>query len=688
MNKVTNAGTAGRQKLGHKRPADFDRFWFGAAYYPEHWNEATRCRDPERMAAAGFNMVRMAEFAWALMEPVEGTFDFTLFDDTIARLGEKGIKTLLCTPTAAPPRWLTRQHPDTLRVNADGVALAHGSRQQCCHASPVFRKHSRRITQAMADHFRGNRHVVGWQTDNEFHCHFSECHCPSCQRGFQEFLRGKFKGDIGALNQAWGTIFWSLTYASFEEIATPRPGKPTFTNPAHELDYHRYLSDAVTRFQHDQVEILRTANPQWWLTHNGLFSHIDYRGAFSEDLNVLGYDSYPMFCYDPVERPARHAFCLDRARAWTGNFIIPEMQSGPGGQASFFQDHPEPGELRKMTYAAVARGADALLYFRWRSCRFGAEEYWCGILDHDDRPRRRFDEVQRVGMEMKRIGPAILGTHVAVEVGIAAADAAVNAAHQTLSFGLPGADDVTASVHQAFYERGYAVGLVHPADDLAGVKLYVVPHWEMFDPAWVPALERYVREGGVLVVGARTASRNLDNNVVPETVPGCLRELAGVTVEEYGRQNLPGLRPLVIKVGGQGVTTQHWYEGLRLDKGTLPLAKWASRHVKGQAAVSFRRVGKGAVVYVGSYLTPELTKLLLPVLVKQARLKPQWPSCPEGVEVVQRQAGARRVWFFINHRDTVAVLSKLPRGQNLLTGKRAPVRGKLAARDVLVLEEK
>ena len=90
---------------------------------------------PSAWLAAGWNMVRMAEFAWDLIEPQPGQYDFSLFDQTIQRLGEQGIVTMLCTPTATPPRWLTYAYPEMLRVDANGVRMQHGSRQQACYAN-------------------------------------------------------------------------------------------------------------------------------------------------------------------------------------------------------------------------------------------------------------------------------------------------------------------------------------------------------------------------------------------------------------------------------------------------------------------------------------------------------------------------------------------------------------------------
>jgi len=664
---MNNFKPLGRVNLSHKRPANFDRFWFGAAYYPEHWDAATREHDAARMAAAGFNLVRIGEFAWDRLEPVAGRYDFALFDDTIARLGARGVQTMFCTPTAAPPVWLTRRQPEILRVTEHGSTLEHGSRQHACHASPIFRDHSRRITRALAEHFRDNPHVVAWQTDNEFHCHFSECHCPNCQTAFPEFLQLRYAGDIAALNRAWGTAFWALTYRDFAEIRTPKRDKPTFLNPAAQLDYYRYLSDAVTQFQHDQVAILRATQPRWFITHNGLFPHIDYRGPFTQDLDVLGYDCYPMFCNSADWRPYSHAFGLDATRAWSGNFIVPEQQSGPGGQAPYFHDNLEPGELRKFTYVSIARGADSLLYFRWRSCRFGAEEYWCGILDHNNVPRRRYAEVQQIGAELQKLGPALRGTHVHIDAAIAGADLVNNDAHQTLPYGLPGPGEIAGHIHANLYRDGYAVGLAHPTDDLRDVKLFVIPHWVVFDPAWVPALERWVRAGGTLVIGARTATRDLHNNVVAEIIPGCLRDLAGVTVEEYSRINLPAQRSKHLVIAGKSAVAEHWCEIVVPAAGTKSLAKWRGRHFAGRTAVSLRNVGSGHVIYAGTYLSTPVVELLLPALVKLAGLKPLW-TVPRGVEVVRRQAVRKQLWFFINHTDRpvqfktpAGKLAKLPR---------------------------
>jgi beta-galactosidase len=682
---ASRAVLAERLPPSHLRPSPLRELYWGVAYYPEHGEIATLDQDAERMLAAGMNTVRLGEFAWDLMEPEEGRYDFAFFDDVIARLGARGIRTILCTPTAAPPRWLTVAHPEVLRVDAAGVVQRHGSRQHASTASDVYRDYSRRITHAMAQHFRDNPHVVGWQTDNEFNCHFSEDYSAGAQQAWITFLRAKFHDDIRALNRAWGTAFWTQTYRSFEDVPLPAHGRPTHLNPAHRLDYARFIAWTVARFQHDQVKILRAVQPRWWLTHNGLFRLVDYRGPFGRDLDVLGYDVYPMFTWDPRQRGATQAWALDAARAWTGNFFIPEHQSGPGGQTDYFHDNPEPGELRRMLYTSFAHGADGALLFRWRSARFGAEEYWTGVLDHDNVPRRRYDEVAQFGRELQRIAPALLGTHVAIDVAVAATDFDNTYGHEALHFKLPSPDEVAAGLHGAFWRRGYRVGVVHPGDTLEGLKLYILPHLALFDPAWLPSLEAWVRAGGVLVVGARTGTKDLDNNVVTDLLPGVLRPLVGATVIEYGRQNAPEQRPLELEIAGRNVRSSEWYEQLEPAPGTEVWARWASRHQRGSAAITLHRVGQGAVMYVGTYLTGAVADALVPEIAKLAHLEPALSGAPEGVEVVRRETADRQLWFLVNHTEQEQVMRNAPAGRELVADRESTGDLRLPPRGVAVI---
>lgn len=669
----------------HLRPVPLNSFLFGVCYYPEHWDAETRRLDAERMQAAGITVVRLAEFAAEILEPAAGQFDFRIFDDTIAELARHGIQTILGTPTAAPPRWFSVAHPDACAVDAGGQPLQHGSRQHISLSHTAFREYSQRVTKALAEHYAENPHVIGWQTDNEYHCHFSEDHSESTQAEFREFLQEKYQQDIQALNQAWGNEFWALAYSDFEEISTPKDARPCYPNPSQHLDYFRFLSWRVTRVQHEQVQILRTFQPRWFIFHNGCFAHMDYRGAFARDLDFLGYDSYPGFSFDVTRRASDHAFNLDRTRAWSGNFIIPEHQSGPGGQAPYFHDNPEPGEIRKLTYASLAHGADGILYFRWRTCRVGAEEYWCGVLDHDNVPRRRYDEIQQIGGEMAKLGPVLLGTSVRMDVGVAYGDFDAMEARSTLPMGLPSLSNHAEEIHRWFYQQHFAVGCVHPADVLDGLKMLILPHWEVMDPVWLPHLQAFVEQGGILVLGARCATRDANNHVIAETPPGFLQELAGLRVEEYSRKNKAEQRAWVMQWGERTLTAEGWVEILAPAEGTEVLATWTTRHAAGTPAITSRKVGKGRALYVGTLMTETFMETFGDALVELGALEPVLPGLPDEVEAVVRFDGKGELLFVINHADSPQEVRGLPVGSVLVGEVPSQDSLNLPAYGVLVL---
>ena len=681
------------------RPLNLDQFLLGAPHYPEHVDESLWQRDAERLAASGANTVRMGEFAWNIWEPMEGRFSFDLFDRAIAVLGKEGIKTILCTPTATPPRWLTVNYPEVLRVDANGRVAGHGSRQHADTTSPVFRTHSRRITRAMADHYRDNPHVIGWQTDNELNTTASESYSASCRLEFQKYLSHVYP-DIHAVNHAWGGHFWALAYDTFAQIDLPRQMAPGFISPGHLQDYHRFLAHATAMFQHDQVEILRATNPDWFIFHNlGNLADIDFRGQFGQDLDFIGFDIYPML-YDEFRRTGglgpTQALHLDLCRAYSGNFIVPEQASGFGSQPGFSTMTPEPGEMRRMALSSVARGADGLMFFRWRPAHFGAEIYWMGVIDHDDVPRRRYEEATQFFGEMNRLAPEILGTHVRMDVGIAGADFDNQEAHKTYPMGMPSPLEDAILLHRHCYTQGIACGFIHPEDDLTRLKVLYVPHWVMWKPEWTARVDAFVAQGGTLILSALTATRDVHNHIPTEQAPVGLSALAGVKVYEFGRLAGPdasGLFPpwpdryvgayapgsvpdaasasrkYRFSFGNQEFTAGHLYEKLELAPGTEVLGQWTNRWLEGSPAITSRKHGKGRVVYVGTYLTPELAAQLAETVCQPAGAVPLLPHLPEGVEVSVRQAEDRVLYFIQNTTDLTVLVKGVVAGTDLLTGQ-------------------
>ncbi|OWW04038.1 beta-galactosidase [Rhizobium sp. R72] len=681
------------------RTLNIDEFLIGAPHYPEHVDERYWQRDAERMAAAGFNTVRLGEFAWHILEPREGTFDFTLFDRAIDVLGAHGIKTVFCTPTATPPRWLTSTYPEVLRVDHNGRVATHGSRQHADTNSPVFRTHSKRITKALADHYRDNPHIIGWQTDNELNTTVSTSYSEASEREFRRYLHDTYR-DIASLNFAWGGNFWATAYDNFGQITAPRQNNPGFPAPGHVQDYHRFLAQATAAFQHDQVEILRAANPDWFIFHNlGRLEDIDFRGQFGQDLDFLGFDIYPML-YDEMRRTGGHAATqalhLDVCRAFSGNFIVPEQASGFGSQPGFSTMTPEPGEMRRMAMSSVARGADGLMFFRWRPAHYGAEIYWMGIIDHDDVPRRRYQEAAEFASDIAKIKSDLSGTTVRMDVGIAGADFDNQEAYKTYPIGLPSPMEDAVHLHRYCYANGIACGFIHPQDDLSKIKLLYVPHWVMWKPQWDAKVEEFVKHGGTVVFGAMTGTRDVNNHIPTVQAPGItLSKLCGVRVEEFGRVVEPGAGGLfglqATEYGMHNPATQlqsssadrrysfvlgnreheaaHLYEILDADSDVEVLGKWTSRFATGRAMITSRSFGAGHAVYMGTYLTPWLVDGLADQLFSRAGIAPLVANLPPTVEVSVREGKDRMLMFVINTGEAPVTITSLPSGTDLLTGE-------------------
>src|SRR5260221_5290238 len=192
-------------------------FNFGVDYYPEQWPEDRWPEDTRLMAEAGFNVVRLAEFAWSKMEPRDGQFDFDWLDRAISVLAAQGMCMVLGTPTASPPPWMMRAHPDLFRVREDGVRVTYGNRRTYCPNNPIYREYSRRIVGCVAERYANHPAVIGWQIDNEFG---DRCYCPVCTRAFQDWLCTRYQS-LDVLNAKWGTIFWSHVYTDWSEIPVP-----------------------------------------------------------------------------------------------------------------------------------------------------------------------------------------------------------------------------------------------------------------------------------------------------------------------------------------------------------------------------------------------------------------------------------------------------------------------------------
>lgn len=622
-----------------------ERIRFGVDYYPEHWPKERWEKDAGLMKELGIQVVRMAEFAWQKMEPRLGEFHFEWLDEAVNLLGTYGILTILGTPTAAPPAWIIEQNRDILPVDSKGEQKSFGGRHHDCQSNGRYREHIRRLVRAMAEHFKDNPYVIGWQIDNELgNSHEDLCMCESCRRAFHRWLEEKYQ-TIEKLNESWGTVFWSQTYDSFEQIPLPRQ-TPTVHNPSLLLDWKRFCSDLVTDFQRMQIELIRSIAPHQKITHNlmGFYDKTDYF-KLAKDLDFVSNDQYPTGYYfdAPGQPPYEVAACMDFIRSVKKqNFWMMELESGATG-GNIIGANPKPGQNRLWTAQCVAHGADTIVYFRWRTCLFGAEQFWHGILPHSGIPGRRYYEIQDTIRQLTPVMEDTRGIVNRAEVGILFSydeDWAIRLQPQHPKVGYVG---TILHYYSAVYRRNIPVDFLSVEEEFQDYKVLIAPLLYLMNDELEEKLIRYVKQGGTLVLTMRTGVMDFQNVCMSERpLPGKLSEAAGVEVEEY--DCLLG-RTVVLEYEGQKGTARKWCDLLK-PVGARTLAVYGSDYFAGRAAVTVNVFGKGNVFYVGTEPDERTMDWLMGKLLSGVSLG---EGQGEDVELTVRRGRKWDYLFLLNH---------------------------------------
>lgn len=626
----------------------------GVDYYPEQWDISIMEEDLANIKELGSNVIRIGEFAWHLMEKEEGKYDFSFFDTVIKKANEYGLKVIFGTPTATIPAWLVKKYPEILSEFENGEKRTFGGRHIYCFNSEVFYKYSEKIIRELANHYKDEKNIVAWQIDNEFgHEGSDECYCPKCHRAFQEFLRNKFNNSIDELNKTYGTTFWSQEYNSFEEIPVPKKTITTH-NPALRLDWERFRSKSIVDYSNFQVELLKSIIPDCVVIHDfpggGLDKHVDY-SKVAQKLNVVAFNNYPVWGgqKEPIP-PHEIAFGLDYIRGLKReNFWITEAIMGAQGHdiTGFL---PRPNQAKMWSCQGMARGCSSLIYFRYRGATKGAEQFCYGILDADNKKRRKFYEV-------KDFFHNIIKYEDILEHPIKSKVAIVYDYDSLASFRIQ-KQSILLDCHQEmkkfykpFYDSNIMVDIISEDKDFSEYKILILPVMIIWKKELTEKVKEFAKNGGIVVVTYRTAVKDIDNNLtLGEMLPVGYNDFVGAYVEEieslqeYNSLDLEG-EGIFNGIKGKGGI----FRDMLVSKGAEVLFRYNDKFYDTFSAVTKNSYGKGKVYYIGCSPEEAILKLIVDDILNSAELSKI--LSPDNVEIVVRENGDKQIKIYINHND-------------------------------------
>ena len=626
-----------------KMPAGIN---IGVDYYPEHWAEELWAKDADMMREAGVKIVRMAEFAWSRLEPEENKFDFEWLDRAVKLFSDREINVVLCTPTNTPPQWLFEKYPEIVQVDKTGKRILTGIRGHRCLNSPIYRELSKKIIEKLAERYKGNPTVIGYQIDNELEA--NHCCCDVCKEHFREWVKKKY-GTVEAVNKAYGNNVWSGEYSKFSQVMPPMNENGKWLNPSLNLDFNRYASDSTCDYINFQTDIIRKISPDKFITtNNWLCENMpDFYDMF-ENLDIVSYDNYPTTDLPKDnETLYSHAFHLDLMRGIKNkNFWIMEQLSGSVGSWMPMSMTTRLEMLKGYALQAIAHGADAVLHFRWRTAVSGAEMYWHGIIDHSNVPGRRYEEFCSLCSEVQKI-QELEGTVCKNEIAILySSDNEYAFKNQYQAEGMYYFEQMK-QWHDAFTSLGVGVDIVNQTKNLEEYKIVVAPTMLVENKKTITNLYKAAENGATIILTNRSGERDYNNKCIMEQLPTVYSELAGIKISEY--DVLPEKMDIGIKIcetkdDEKVVLGKHWCDIIEENKDVEVLARYDEQFYKGAAAVTKNIFGNGEVYYFGTVLERDASIEFAEKMAKKQGLVVV-QGLEKGVEITYRYGDKK--WRFI-----------------------------------------
>jgi len=624
---------------------------FGSSYYPERWHKEEWKKDALYMKDIGFTFIRTGEFAWSSFEPEEGNYDFKWMDEAVKLFKSYGLKVILCTPTAAPPPWLTSKHPDILPETMEGKPFVPGERRHYCFNSLVYREHSYRIAAEMAKHYAENDNVIGWQIDNEFGGEEFICCCDNCENAFQKWLKSKYK-TVGELNKCWGGIFFSFEFTDWSEVNVPHGHNTKFLNPSFKKDYLLFCSDSMRDYIRLQFEALRKYIPTKTPVTTNRFSlfwgDLWYDHAMDKELDVVSFDNYDL-------EPSLAAFHHDYYRS-----IKPERPYWVLEQGCGINDiWTDPKELLLQTIQTAARGAELVCYFSWRQINYGVEQDLYGAVLANGSPGDAFSSLKSACTWLNGEGSVISQMERHNEVAIVFSyESSVTWQTNHLISHVKYVSEMYETFYTPSFELGLGVDFIREFQNLSRYKLVLIPMHIVETPGAVETLEEYVKSGGIVIITGDFMLKTQNNHRIYGEKINRMNSLFGIEHEKL--LYITGDKPTAVKLEAckcaeEKEYSMHGYYNRFSVKNTEDLTVKArvtfpDIHAGSPAAIE-RKIGNGKLLLIAGLPSAQWVKHELKHLAADAGIKTF--EMLENTEIIKlfRKDGKSGAYVIINKQN-------------------------------------
>ncbi len=680
----------------------FPHFIHGADYNPEQWLRYPDIfeKDIELMKKANMNSATVGIFSWAHLEPQEGVYNFDWLQNIIDRLYENGIYTVLSTPSAAKPLWMSEKYEEVRRVTKSGVRDLSGIRHNHCYTSPYYRKKVADINRELAKRFRDHPGLILWHISNEYS---GECYCELCRQEFINWLKEKYK-TIDEVNHAWWADFWSHTYSDFSQIRPPMlHGEMSVHGLS--LDWKRFVTHQTVDFCKEEIKAIREIDKTTPTTANlmGFYDGLDYF-KFKDVIDIVSWDNYPWWHHgDNVKIAQRSACSHDLMRGIKGeNFLI--MENTPSCvNWTPVSKLKRDGVHHASALQALAHGSNSIQYFQFRKSRGSFEKFHGAVVDHvGNTNTREFRAVKDVGDTLASLSDMMYDSKINAEVAIlydwenrwAVEESAGPRRGESLTedggvskSGMHYVETVL-SHHMAFWNKGINVDIINHDGDLSKYKIVVAPMLYMYKSDIQGKMREFVKNGGTLI-------STYHSGIVNETDLCFLGGWPGEMMDVFGiwNESIDGLWDedknsvtMNDKAPFSGKYEVRELCALIHAKEAQVLASYDEDFYKDYPALTVNNYGKGKAYYIAAATEQEFLDKLYAYISEESKVSTALDATlPHGVSAHIRE-GKKRFIFVENYLDKEQIIHLNRNYNDTISGKQLNLI-KLSPFEVIVLSE-